>query len=204
MLTSLPNLLTLFRIAAIPGIVALFYLETDLGLYLACGLFSVAAITDFFDGYVARTYSQQSSFGKFLDPIADKLLVASALLMMTGFGQISGLTILPAVVILCREILVSGLREFLAEIRVGVPVSTLAKWKTMIQMFAIGFLIVGDSGPEILPTRLIGESGLWIAALLTLITGYDYLRASLHHITRDSSEKPAAKESAPDDGQRAN
>ena len=184
MLTSPPNLLTLFRIAAIPGIVALFYLESDLGKWLACGLFGVAAITDFFDGYLARAYGQQSDFGRFLDPIADKLLVAAALLLLTGFGQVSGLTILPAVVILCREILVSGLREFLAGIRISVPVSTLAKWKTMIQMFAIGFLIVGDSGPDALPTRLIGESGLWVAAALTLITGYDYLRASLHHIVR--------------------
>jgi cardiolipin synthase len=197
MLTSPPNLLTLFRIVAIPGIVALFYIQTDLGKWLACGLFGIAAITDFFDGYLARAYSQQSDFGRFLDPVADKLLVAAALLLLTGFGNVSGLMILPAVVILCREILVSGLREFLAGIRVSVPVSTLAKWKTMIQMFAIGFLIVGDSGPEALPTRLIGETGLWIAAVLTLITGYDYLRASLQHIVR--TEKADAVPSTGDD-----
>ena len=200
MLTSLPNLLTLFRIAAIPGIVALFFLDSDLGKYLACGLFGIAAITDFFDGYVARAYGQQSSFGKFLDPVADKLLVSSALLMATGFGQISGLTILPAVVILCREILVSGLREFLAGVQISVPVSTLAKWKTMIQMFAIGFLIVGDSGPDALPTRLIGEWGLWAAAVLTLITGYDYLRASLHHLTGETDDNPVPDDGARDDG----
>ena len=200
MLTSPPNLLTLFRIAAIPGIVALFFLDSDLGKYLACGLFGIAAITDFFDGYLARAYGQQSSFGKFLDPVADKLLVSSALLMATGFGQISGLTILPAVVILCREILVSGLREFLAGVQIGVPVSTLAKWKTMIQMFAIGFLIVGDSGPDALPTRLIGEWGLWAAAVLTLITGYDYLRASLHHLTGETDDNPVPDDGARDDG----
>jgi len=200
MLTSLPNLLTLFRIAAIPGIVALFFLDSDLGKYLACGLFGIAAITDFFDGYLARAYGQQSSFGKFLDPVADKLLVSSALLMATGFGQISGLTILPAVVILCREILVSSLREFLARVQIGVPVSTLAKWKTMIQMFAIGFLIVGDSGPDALPTRLIGEWGLWAAAVLTLITGYDYLRASLHHLTGETDDNPVPDDGARDDG----
>ena len=200
MLTSLPNLLTLFRIAAIPGIVALFFLDSDLGKYLACGLFGIAAITDFFDGYVARAYGQQSSFGKFLDPVADKLLVSSALLMATGFGQISGLTILPAVVILCREILVSSLREFLARVQIGVPVSTLAKWKTMIQMFAIGFLIVGDSGPDALHTRLIGEWGLWAAAVLTLITGYDYLRASLHHLTGETDDNPVPDDGARDDG----
>jgi cardiolipin synthase len=200
MLTSLPNLLTLFRIAAIPGIVALFFLESDLGKYLACGLFGIAAITDFFDGYLARAYGQQSSFGQFLDPVADKLLVASALFMATGFGQISGLTILPAVVILCREILVSGLREFLATLQISVPVSTLAKWKTMIQMFAIGFLIVGDSGPDALATRMIGELGLWAAAVLTLITGYDYLRASLHHLTGETNQSPTPQDGARDDG----
>ena len=182
MLRTLPMLLTLFRIAAIPGVVALLYLDTNLGRYLACTLFGVAAITDFFDGYLARAWSQQSKMGQFLDPVADKLLVAAALLMMAGFGQISGLVILPAIVILCREIMVSGLREFLAEIRVGIPVTKLAKWKTTLQMFSIGFLIVGDTGPEFLPTRLIGETGLWIAALLTLITGYDYLHAGLRHM----------------------
>src|SRR5690606_18446116 len=137
----------------------------------ACGLFAVAAFTDFLDGYIARATRQQSALGRFLDPVADKLLVAAVLLMMAGFGQIQGLVILPAVVILCREIMVSGLREFLAGIQVGVPVSQLAKWKTFLQMVAIGFLIVGDAGPAALPVRLIGETGLWIAAALTLITG---------------------------------
>jgi cardiolipin synthase len=184
MFTSLPNLLTLFRIFAIPGLVALFYLRSDLGNWLAAGLFGVAAFTDFLDGYIARATRQHSAFGRFLDPVADKLLVAATLLMMTGFGHISGLVILPAVVILCREIMVSGLREYLAGIQVGVPVSQLAKWKTTLQMFAIGFLIVGDSGPAVVSSRLIGEYGLWIAAVLTLITGYDYLRAGLGHIDR--------------------
>ena len=198
MLTSLPNLLTYFRIAAIPGIVALFYLESDLGLYLACGLFGIAAITDFFDGYLARAYSQQSNLGRFLDPVADKLLVAAILLTMTGFGQISGLVILPTLVILCREILVSGLREFLAEIRIGVPVSTLAKWKTLLQMIAIGFLIVGDAGPAQLATRLIGETGLWIAAGLTLITGYDYLHAGIRHIHTVPGDPHPPEQRVPD------
>lgn len=198
MMTSLPNLLTLFRIAAIPGIVALFYLESPMGQYLACGLFGIAAMTDFFDGYLARAYGQQSAFGRFLDPVADKLLVAAVLLMMTGFGQVSGLVVLPAVVILCREILVSGLREFLAEINIGVPVSTLAKWKTVIQMFAIGFLMVGDHGPDFIPARLIGEVGLWIAAGFTLVTGYDYLKAGFGHI-HSADAKPKANAAATDD-----
>ncbi|MEE2956595.1 MAG: CDP-diacylglycerol--glycerol-3-phosphate 3-phosphatidyltransferase [Pseudomonadota bacterium] len=182
MITNLPNLLTLFRIAVIPGIVGLFYLETDFSRYFACAIFSLAAITDFLDGYFARTFSQQSVLGKFLDPVADKLLVSAVLLLMTGFGQISEMLILPTIVILCREIMVSGLREFLAEIRVGLPVSTLAKWKTLIQMLAIGFLIIGDAGPSFLPIRTIGEVALWLAAVLTLITGYDYLKEGLHHI----------------------
>lgn len=187
MLSSIPNMLTLFRVIAIPGIVALFYLETPLGQWLACGLFALAAITDFFDGYLARAWSQQSAFGRFLDPVADKLLVAATLLLLTGFGQVSGITVLPAVVILSREIVVSGLREFLATVNIGVPVSTLAKWKTMLQMLSIGFLIVGDAGPDFLPTRLIGEGCLWMAAVLTLITGYDYFRAGMRHIEKMDS-----------------
>lgn len=189
MMTSLPNLLTLFRIAAIPGIVALFYLESPMGQYLACGLFGIAAMTDFFDGYLARAYGQQSAFGRFLDPVADKLLVGAALLMLVGFGQISGLVIIPAVVILCREILVSGLREYLAGVEVGLPVSRLAKWKTTVQMFALGFLIVGDAAhpfvPADLPVRTIGEAGLWLAAAVTLVTGWDYMRAGLRHMNGD-------------------
>ncbi len=191
MRTNLPNLLTLFRIAVIPGLVVLFYFETKFGSWLACGLFSLAAITDFFDGYIARATKQQSAFGRFLDPVADKLLVASALLMMVAFGQISGLVILPALVILCREITVSGLREYLAGLRVGLPVSQLAKWKTTLQMVAIAVLIVGDNGPRDIPLVEIGEAGLWIAAALTIFTGYDYLRAGLRHIEREDKEEEA-------------
>jgi cardiolipin synthase len=175
---NLPNLLTLFRIAVIPAMVAGFYLESPMGMWLAGGLFLVASITDFLDGYIARALNQQSALGRFLDPIADKLLVASALLMMVGFGQIEGLAMLPALVILCREILVSGLREFLAGLNVGVPVSQLAKWKTTIQMVAIALLLFGDTIGQGVPLRQIGEFGLWIAAGLTIITGYDYFRAS--------------------------
>lgn len=181
-------MLTLFRIAVIPGLVAVFYLRSDLGNWIACGLFSLAAITDFFDGYAARVLRQQSAFGRFLDPVADKLLVASALLMMVAFGQITGLVILPAVVILCREIMVSGLREYLAGLRVSVPVSQLAKWKTTIQMISIGFLLVGDASPDAIPARVIGEVALWMAAALTLITAYDYLRAGLRHIEREDGQ----------------
>src|SRR5437667_12495558 len=133
---------------------------------------------------MARRWAQQSDFGRFLDPIADKLLVAATLFMLVAMDRLSAGAVLPALVILCREILVSGLREYLAELRVGLPVSRLAKWKTAIQMVAIGVLIVGDAGPSFLPVVAIGGFLLWIAALLTLLTGYDYLRLGLAHMTR--------------------
>jgi cardiolipin synthase len=189
MITSLPNLLTLSRIAVIPVLVALFYVDGAPARWLACALFTAACITDYFDGYFARIWRQDSDFGRFLDPIADKLLVASTLFMLVAMDHLGGLSVLPALVILCREILVSGLREFLADVKLRVPVSRLAKWKTTIQMVAIGFLVVGDAGPPFLPTRTIGEIGLWIAAGLTLVTGYDYLLAGLRHM---SGEAPAA------------
>jgi cardiolipin synthase len=186
---NLPNILTLFRIAVIPAMVAGFYLESKMGLWLAGGLFLVASVTDFLDGYIARARDQHSALGKFLDPIADKLLVAAALLMMVGFGQIEGLTILAALVILCREILVSGLREFLAGLNVGVPVSQLAKWKTTIQMVAIALLLLGDTVGESAHLRDVGEVGLWIAAVFTFVTGYDYFRASLVYFEREPARR---------------
>ena len=185
-LTSLPNLLTLSRILAIPIVVASFYIPGDYARWFACALFSAAGVTDWLDGHMARRWSQQSELGRFLDPIADKLLVAATLFMLVATDRLSAGAFLPALVILCREILVSGLREYLAELRVGLPVSRLAKWKTAIQMVAIGVLIVGDAGPAFLPVAAIGEALLWVAALLTLVTGYDYLRAGLAHMTRAS------------------
>jgi cardiolipin synthase len=182
-LTSLPNLLTLSRILAIPLVVATFYLDGDGARWLGCALFSAAGVTDWLDGHFARRWEQQSELGRFLDPIADKLLVAATLFMLTVTGRLASHAVLPALVILCREILVSGLREYLAGLSVGMPVSRLAKWKTAIQMVAIGVLIVGDAGWHVLPVVVIGETLLWLAAILTLITGYDYLRAGLAHIT---------------------
>jgi len=182
MLFSLPNLLTIGRIAAIPVIIGLFYLEGDWAAYVACGLFTAAAITDYLDGYLARASGQVSAIGRFLDPIADKLLVAAVLFMLVATDRLSSLSVLPAVVILMREVLVSGLREYLAEVRVSVPVSNLAKWKTAIQLVALAVLIVGDHGPDALPVRLAGEALLWGAALLTLVTGWDYLRSGVRHM----------------------
>lgn len=183
-LTSVPNLLTLSRILAIPLVVATFYVSGDYPRWFGCALFAAAGFTDWLDGHMARRWEQQSELGRFLDPIADKLLVSATLLMLTATGRLSAQAVLPALVILCREILVSGLREYLAGLSVGVPVSRLAKWKTAIQMVAIGILIVGDAGPKALPIVSIGESLLWAAAILTIVTGYDYLRASLSHLTR--------------------
>ena len=183
MIATLPMILTLSRIAAIPLLVALFWLENDWWRYVACAVYTVAAVTDYLDGYLARAWKQQSKLGRIFDPIADKLLVASTILLLVAFRRIAGWDLLAALVILCREILVSGLREFLAELRVGLPASRLAKWKTGMQMTALGFLIVADAGPTaILPVTLVGEILLWIAAVLTLITGYDYLAEGLKHV----------------------
>jgi cardiolipin synthase len=193
MLTNLPNILTLSRIAAIPLVILAFYVDSPAGNWLGFGIYAAACITDYFDGYFARAWSQQSALGRFLDPIADKLLVSALILMLVAVSRISGLVVLPAVVILCRELLVSGLREFLASAQVGVPVSRLAQWKTGVQMLALGFLLVGSVGPDFGPfsTTEIGELGLWIAAILTLVTGYDYLRAGLRHVDHlDNADQP--------------
>ncbi|MGH6947148.1 MAG: CDP-diacylglycerol--glycerol-3-phosphate 3-phosphatidyltransferase [Kiloniellales bacterium] len=183
MLTSLPNLLTLSRIAAIPVLVILFFFDGALMRWLAFLVYAFACITDFFDGYFARHWGQVSALGRFLDPIADKLLVAALIVLLVAFDHVTGFVVVPALVILCREILVSGLREYLAEIKVPMPVSRLAKWKTGIQMVALGILIVGNAGPNGLPIQLIGEIGIWIAAGLTFVTGYDYLARGLKHMT---------------------
>ena len=190
MLTNLPNLLTMSRILVILPIVALFFVTGDAARWVTLGLYAAACVTDFFDGYIARSMGQISRFGRFLDPVADKLLVAAVIFMLVATDRITGLVVLPALVILIREILVSGLREHLATLAVSVPVSRLAKWKTSIQMLALGFLIVHDASPDWIPSVLIGETGIWIAALLTLITGYDYLRAGLQHLTEESDPAP--------------
>jgi len=185
---NIPNLLTYGRILTVPLIVACFFPEgylhsTDMARWVAFWLFAAASITDFFDGYLARIWKQTSNIGRMLDPIADKLLVASVLLLLAAEGTIAGWSIWAAIIILCREILVSGLREYLAALKVSVPVTRIAKWKTTIQMVAIGFLLVGPAGEDILPyTVLIGLILLWIAALITVYTGYDYFRAGLKHI----------------------
>jgi len=185
---SLPNILTYLRILAVPLVVASFYIEGDAGRWTAFGLFAVASITDYFDGYLARLWKQQSSLGRMLDPIADKLLVAVCLLVLTGNNTIGGWSLWAAVIILMREIFVSGLREFLAELKVSVPVSRLAKWKTTLQLIAIGILLLGPTGDKLLTG--ITEAGLlmlWTAAIVTLYTGYDYFRAGVSYLMQESA-----------------
>ena len=186
MLTDLPNLLTLSRIAAIPVMVLLAAMRTPDTDCAAMIVFSLAGITDYFDGKLARDRAQMSDLGRMLDPIADKLLVAAALMMLVGLNRLSPAGLYPAIIIMLREILVSGLREYLAGIRIGLPVTRLAKWKTGFQMGALGTLLAGASGARVLhldwlPVPAIGESMLWGAALLTIMTGWDYLTAGLHH-----------------------
>lgn len=180
---SLPNILTYGRIAAVPALVAcLYFLEGDAARWSAFGLFVLAGVTDWLDGYLARAWAQQSTLGAMLDPIADKLLVGAVLMMLTHDGTIGGVSIWAAIVILCREILVSGLREFLAELNVKVRVSLLAKWKTTVQMIALAVLLAGPAVEKYTAgAESVGIALLWIAALLTLWTGYDYLKAGVQH-----------------------
>ena len=197
-LLSLPNVLTLSRVVMIPLLVGAFFLPKPVANWTALAVFAAASVTDFFDGFVARRRAQYSDFGRFLDPLADKLLIAAAIVMLAAVHSLPGLAILPAIVILLREIIVSGLREFLAGISIGVPVSKLAKWKTTIQMVALGFLIVGDAAPAAVPAQLIGEVALWLAAALTIATGYDYLRAGIGHIVAaDAAGRAAAPAEQP-------
>lgn len=187
---AVPNLLTYGRIVAVPLVVLCFFLEgrlqsSDFARWLALFIFIAASVTDFLDGYLARIWQQTSTIGRMLDPIADKLLVATCLLLLAADTDrtIAGWSLWAAIIILCREILVSGLREYLAELKVSVPVTRIAKWKTTVQMLAIGFLLAGPAGDKLLPyTTQIGIGLLWIAAVITLYTGYDYFRAGLKHV----------------------
>jgi len=180
---SLPNVLTYGRIVAVPALVAcLFFLKGDVARWSAFVLFVLAGLTDWLDGYLARIWEQQSTLGRMLDPIADKLLVGAVLLMLVYDNTISGWSIWAAIIILLREILVSGLREFLAELNVKIHVTQLAKWKTTMQMIALGALLAGPAAEKIVPGIMTGGLVLlWIAALLTLWTGYDYLKAGVVH-----------------------
>lgn len=182
-LIAVPNMLTYARILAVPALVlCMLVIEGHARYWSACGIFIAAAITDWLDGYLARIWEQQSSLGRMLDPIADKLIVGGALLMLVEDNQIDGISVIPAVIILSREILVSGLREFLATLNVQVHVTWLSKWKTAVQMVALSILLGGPAAEALLPgIQTVGLVLLWCAAIFTLWTGYDYLRAAVHH-----------------------
>ena len=176
----IPNILTISRIIVIPIIVITFFFDDVVFAHrLAAGLFFYASATDFLDGYLARKYNLQSNFGRMLDPISDKLLVSCIILMLARFEKVE---ILPCLLILSREILVSGLREFLSDIRVSVPVDKLAKIKTTVQMLALMTLLLGSKGSGIVYCDLLGKILLWLAAILTIITGFSYIRASTKYL----------------------
>jgi cardiolipin synthase len=187
--TSLPNFLTYGRIAAAPLVGATFFIQGDVGHWLAFLVFVTASVTDYVDGYIARAWQQQSALGRMLDPIADKLLVAVSILVLVANGMLAGYSIWAAIIVLMREIFVSGLREFLAELRVSVPVTRLAKWKTTLQLIAIATLLVAPAlqGNQTGFVPLMGLAMFWIAALVTLYTGFDYFRAGLKHLVEEEA-----------------
>lgn len=188
MSASIPNLLTLSRILAVPLFVVLMWKAGWIGYTAAFILYCVAGVTDYLDGYLARAQGAVSRLGIFLDPIADKIMVVAVIVMLIHNDQIASWHVIPALVIILREIAVSGLREFLATARVSLPVSQLAKWKTAFQMIALGALILAPASAwwwPALPAQPVGLITLWLAGCLTLITGWDYLRIGLHHMTGD-------------------
>ena len=185
---SLPNLLTLSRILAVPILVFLLWRPAPIDYAITFVLYCLVGITDYFDGYLARAWGSISRLGQFLDPIADKIMVGAVLIMLISsrkanpVPEIAGLHIIAALIILLREIIVSGLREYLAGLQVSVPVSALAKWKTTFQLVALGALILGGAVPHMPWVHDVGIVSLWAAAALTLLTGYSYLRIGLRHI----------------------
>lgn len=170
---TIPNILTYIRILLIPVVALTFYINTPFWHWIAVLAFASACATDYLDGYLARVLKQTSKLGTFLDPLADKLLVATTLLFMAGFDKISNISLIPTAIILCREIMVSGLREHLSEMNIGLPVSNLAKWKTAAQMLAITILLIGDVSKR--PIAWVGELFLWAAGILTVLTAYSYV-----------------------------
>ena len=185
---TLPNLLTLSRIFAVPILVFLLWRPSPVDYGVTFVLYCIVGLTDYFDGYLARAQGQISRLGQFLDPIADKIMVAAVLIMLISsrranpVPEIEGLHIIAALIILLREIFVSGLREFLAPLNISMPVSSLAKWKTTFQLVALGALILGGAFPGAPWVHLVGLICLWVAAALTLVTGWDYLRIGLKHM----------------------
>lgn len=186
---TLPNILTLSRIFAVPMLVFLLWKPTPVDYLVTFVLYCIVGITDYFDGYLARAQGKISRLGQFLDPIADKIMVAAVIVMLIASRRaddappiLQNFAVIPALIILLREIIVSGLREFLGPLNVSVPVSALAKWKTTLQLVSLGALILGGAFPQIWWVHSTGIAALWLAAALTLMTGYDYLRVGLRHM----------------------
>ena len=194
MLKKIPNLLTIGRIIIVPFFVLAFYLPGFYGDLTACVLFIVASFTDFLDGMLARMMGEESKLGELLDPIADKIIVATALILLVMSGTIRHYEVIAAIIILTREILISGLREFLAKGRIKLPVTNLAKLKTFLQMLAIALLLTGETGSKIINfqdynAQTIGIILLWLSAFLTLYTGYEYLRKGIDHAISEDKKK---------------
>jgi cardiolipin synthase len=194
MLKKIPNILTIGRIIIVPFFVLAFYLPGFYGDLTACVLFVIASFTDFLDGMLARMMGEESKLGELLDPIADKIIVATALILLVMSGTIRHYEVIAAIIILTREILISGLREFLARGQIKLPVTNLAKLKTFLQMVAIALLLTGETGNTILNfqdynAQTIGIILLWLSAFLTLYTGYEYLRKGIDHAISEDNKK---------------
>jgi len=183
---KIPNVLTIGRIILVPIFIFTFYLPGGLGDWIPFFIFVLASFTDFLDGLLARLYKEESKLGELLDPIADKIIVATALILLVMDNTINNYEVIAAIIILTREILISGLREFLAKVQVSMPVSSLAKFKTFLQMLSIAILLTGESGNSLINfgdynAHTVGIILLWISAFLTIYTGYDYIRKKIHH-----------------------
>ena len=183
---KIPNILTIGRIILVPVFIGTFYLPGAMGDWIPFIIFVLASFTDFLDGLLARLYKEESKLGELLDPIADKIIIASALVLLIMDDIIKDYEVIAAIIILIREILISGLREFLAKVQVTIPVSSLAKYKTFIQMFAIAILLTGESGNKLIDfngynAHFLGIILLWLSAFFTIYTGYDYIRKKIHH-----------------------
>ena len=194
MIKKIPNILTIGRIIIVPFFVLAFYLPGFYGDLTACVLFVIASFTDFLDGMLARMMGEESKLGELLDPIADKIIVATALILLVMSGTIRHYEVIAAIIILTREILISGLREFLARGQIKLPVTNLAKLKTFLQMVAIALLLTGETGNKILNfqnynAQTIGIILLWLSAFLTLYTGYEYLRKGIDHAISEDNKK---------------
>ena len=190
---KIPNILTIGRIIIVPFFVISFFLPGFYGEIIPFLLFILASFTDFLDGLLARLYKEESKLGELLDPIADKIIVSAALILLVMNGTIQNYEVIAAIIILTREILISGLREFLADVQIKIPVSNLAKSKTFIQMFSIAILLTGETGNKIINfedynAQTVGIILLWLSAFLTLYTGYDYVRKGIEHVISEDEK----------------